>query len=61
MLKMLDAMLFYMMRWREEQRAKKEALAELKSNHWRCADVERLRANKYARSYRRAINVKDDC
>ena len=56
MLRFLDAMLFYMARWLDEERAKRDALAELKKNRWRCIEVERMKKNKNYRSYRRAKN-----
>ena len=54
MLRALDAALFYLTRWLDEERAKRDALAELKKNHWRCIEVERMKKNKSYRSYRRA-------
>lgn len=54
MLRMLRAMLFYLDRWREDNRERKEAMGEFMRNGWRCAEVERMQINKEARSYRRS-------
>lgn len=53
MLRMLRAMLFYLDRWREDSRERKEAMGEFMRNGWRCAEVEHMQINKKARSYRR--------
>lgn len=54
MLRFLDAMLFYMARWREEEKAKRESLADIKRNHWRCKEVERVECMRKNRSWRYA-------
>lgn len=50
---MLHMMLFYLSRYIEETREKREALREIKANGWRCIQVTNMEIAKQARSYRR--------
>lgn len=56
MLRAIGAMLFYLDRWLDEEKAKRDALSYMRKNHWRCVEVERMRQGKEFRSYRRAKN-----
>ena len=59
MLRLIQAMAFYFDRYREDRKERKEALKYIIANNWRCAEVERSKANQYIRSYRRAYNGKN--
>ena len=56
MFRLIRAMAFYFDRWREEEKARKEALGDIIANNWRCVEVERMEADQYMRSYRRLDN-----
>lgn len=56
MFRLIRAMAFYFDRWREDNRERKEALRDIMANHWRCAEVDRMQADQYTRSYRRVKN-----
>lgn len=50
---MLHAMLFYLSRYIEDNREKREALREIRRNGWRCSLVVNAENARRARSYRR--------
>lgn len=56
MLKAIRAMLFYLDRWREDERSRKEAMGEFIRNGWRCSTLDNAMAVKKRKSYRRYTN-----
>ena len=52
----IEDLLFFLGERLRERKAKREALRDLRRNHWRCKEVEQVEAVRQNRSYRRINN-----